>query len=118
MTVVKIDDCARVDRVFDALSAEPRRRLVGSLLDAEASDHVSLPDGVSRPDGRMTDELRLELVHRHLPMLADAGFVEWERDPLSVGRGPRFGEVVAVFETVSTNAADLPESLVAEPRVD
>jgi hypothetical protein len=114
MTVVKIDDCGRVDRVFDALSAGPRRRLVDSLLDAAPDERIELPEGASPPDCGSLDELRLDLAHRHLPMLADSGFVKWEREPLSARRGPRFDEVAAVFETLSVNAASLPESLVAE----
>lgn len=101
------------DRVFDALSSEPRRQLVVSLLDAAPEQQVSLPEGAQNPSVPIdADRLRGELYHYHLPMLADRGFVEWQSDPLVATRGPRFDEIAAVFETIHDAAADLPESMV------
>lgn len=117
MTVVRFENAKQVvdrwDRVFEAVSAEPRRQLVVSLLDNPADQSVSLPESAVNPsipvDG---EQLRRELHHRHLPLLADEGFVEWDTDPWVASRGPRFDEVAVVFDALHANANDIPDSLV------
>ena len=102
----------RWDRVFKALAAEPRRQLVAALADAPADDAVPLPEAAMTPDVRSDPErLDLELRHRHLPLLADADYVEWQSAPFRVSRGARFAEIRAVFDGVATNAGAVPEPL-------
>lgn len=103
----------RWNTVFKALLAEPRRQLIVSLLDAEPEQSVPLPESAMMPNvlpGQ--EELRLELHHIHLPMLAEMEFITWETEPLSASRGPRFDEVAAVFEALHTEAGRIPDSLV------
>ncbi|AXR79715.1 hypothetical protein [Natrarchaeobaculum sulfurireducens] len=104
----------RWDRVFDALSAEPRRQLVDALMDVPDDGWVQLPDAAVTPAIETSLEtLHLELQHQHLPLLADGGYVEWERTPFSVTRGPRFDEVRIVLDGLYANATDIPVRLVA-----
>lgn len=99
--------------VFRALSSEPRRQLVVSLLDAEPDGSVPLPESAMMPNVPPDpEELRRELHHVHLPMLADTGFVTWEAEPLVASRGPKFDEVAAVFEALQAEATRIPDSLV------
>lgn len=99
--------------VFEALSAEPRRQIVVSLLDAPPSESVPLPESAVNPNVPPDPEkLRRELHHHHLPKLADLGFVAWEQDPLVASRGPRFDEAAVVFEALQSIAIELPDSLV------
>jgi hypothetical protein len=103
----------RWDEVFRALSAEPRRQIIVSLLDAPEGRPVSLPESAVNPNVPVDEgRLRVLLEHCHLPTLADSGFVEWERDPLEAFRGPRYHEVAVVFESLYAGASDIPESLV------
>lgn len=103
----------RWDRVFDALSAEPRRQVILSLMEAEVGEAVSLPEGAVNPNVSVDEErLRHDLYHRHLPALSDAGFVDWETEPMRAYRGPDFAEAAAVFESLQVNADGLPDSLV------
>lgn len=90
----------RWNDVFEALSAAPRRRLVGALLEVGPGDAVHLPAAATPPDGGDADGLRAALYHRHLPALAEAGFVDWETDPLVAVRGPDFEVVADVLEAV------------------
>ncbi|MFC7214095.1 hypothetical protein ACFQO4_08385 [Saliphagus sp. GCM10025334] len=117
MTTVRLengtDTMRKWNDVFEALSAEPRRQLVVSLMDAPRDEAVSLPEHAINPDAPADpDVLRTELFHRHLPLLDGLGFVEWESDPFVASRGPRFEEVAAVFEALHSHATELPESLV------
>jgi hypothetical protein len=103
----------RWNRVFDAVSAEPRRQLIVSLVDAEPSETVPLPESAINPNVPVDPEtLRVELRHNHLPRLAEEGFVEWGTDPLRASQGARFDEVAVVFETLHGASAELPDSLV------
>ncbi|WP_418282540.1 hypothetical protein [Halorubrum sp. DTA98] len=99
--------------VFRALSAEPRRQLIVSLLDCPENQSVPLPEGAINPDVPENPErLKIDLQHNHLPKLADFGFIEWETKPLVAHRGPRFQEVAVVFEALHSSATDIPDSLV------
>lgn len=104
---------ARWDDVFAAVSREPRRQLVVSLLDASPGEWVPLPASAVNPN--VPPEPRCfetVLRHHHLPMLAERGYIEWRDDPLAATRGPRFDEVAVVFRALHAAAGDIPDSLV------
>lgn len=114
---VRIENGRRVidkwNRVFEALSAEPRRQLVVSLSDASPDQPVSLPESAVNPNVPVDpDDLRGELRHRHLPMLAERDFVEYGTDPLVAARGPQFDEVAVVMRALQESATDIPDPLV------
>lgn len=99
--------------VFRALSAEPRRQIILSLLDRSPREPVPLPESAMMPNVPSDQEaLRRSLYHTHLPMLAEMGFIRWETDPLVATRGPRFEEAAVVFEALHSSATRLPDSLV------
>ncbi|WP_436927579.1 hypothetical protein [Halosimplex amylolyticum] len=101
------------DTVFKALSSEPRRQLIVSLLDAGPDHSVPLPESAIMPNVLADPEmLRQELHHVHLPMLADMGFITWETEPLVASRGPKFDQVAVVFEALHAEATNIPDSLV------
>ncbi|WP_137682685.1 hypothetical protein [Haloarcula mannanilytica] len=103
----------RWDEVFKAVTSEPRRQLIIALLDAPPDETVPLPKSAVNPNvPRNPTVLHQELHHCHLPMLADHGFITWDTEPLVAGRGPRFEEVAVVFESLQSNATDIPEPLV------
>ena len=109
------DVTGRWNRVFNALAAEPRRRLVATLMDASDGGPVSLPEAATSPPVRADPErLVLELRHRHLPLLADADYVEWQSTPFTVSRGVRFAELEAVLDGLAANAAAVPTQLQAD----
>lgn len=98
--------------IFQTLTAGPRRQIVGSLLEVPADRALSLPEAANMPDYRIDPEtLRQELVHRHLPLMAKARFVEWEREPFGVRRGPAFDDVAAVLLAI-VDYDEFPEHLI------
>lgn len=101
------------DKVFTAISAEPRRQIIVSLLEKEEGQPISLPEMAMNPNIPLDpDVLRTELIHHHLPHLEQRDFVQWEREPLRAYRGPDYDEVAVVFEVLHTEASELPDSLV------
>ena len=102
----------RWDTVFQALGAEPRRQIVLSLMEAPEDRALSLPEAAN-PSYLREDptELTTELIHSHLPELADGGFVEWESEPFTVSRGPAFEEAAIVFEALQDRADAIPPQL-------
>lgn len=103
----------RWNEVFTALSAEPRRQIVVSLLDNSPEYAAPLPESAINPNVPADAEtVRRELHHCHLPLLAEMGFVEWENEPLVATRGPRFEEVSVVFEALHDGAREIPDPLV------
>ena len=99
--------------VFKALSAEPRRQLLVSLLDTPPDQSISLPQSAMMPNVPSDSErLRIELYHVHLPMLEEMEFITAESDPLVASRGPQFGQVAAVMDMLHSEATSLPEPLV------
>lgn len=117
MSVAHYENGERVsknwDTVFKSLSAEPRRQLIVSLLDAPPDQSVPLPESAAMPNLPLNPEsLRVELYHVHLPMLEENGFITWETDPLVASRGPQFDEVAVVFDALHSKSADIPDQLV------
>ncbi|QLG50078.1 hypothetical protein [Natrinema halophilum] len=112
------DDVAeRWDRAFNILSQEPRRELVISLAGKSASDWVPLPDAAHSPHFEGTSEdLRLDLYHKHLPKLANHGFVIWEESPFEARQGPNFREVEAIIQAMTAAADALPEQMITNCR--
>lgn len=103
----------RWNRAFEALSARPRRRVVASLVDVPAERRVPLPDAIQPSTLAMDrEQLRLELRHYHLPVLADAGYVLWDPDRLTVQRGPQFAEVATFWTTLVDSTDRFPPELV------
>lgn len=91
----------RWNECMKLLSARPRRQVVHALLRAPPEAQLTLPDAVHARDASVdADDLSVAMRHRHLPALADAGYVEWSADPLQVRRGPRFTEPASVVRTL------------------
>lgn len=100
-------DAATTNAFFRALAAERRRRALRWLA---ANDPVPLPVlagalADSPPDDR--DRVRLDLYHRHLPLLVEAGLVARSSADLltTTDRGEA---AVAVIEAVETTDGDGP----------
>lgn len=89
--------------IYKTLAEGCRRQIVGSLLEAPPDRTLSLPEAANMPESRCDpEELQLNLVHHHLPLMTDYGFIEWTDTPLSVERGPAFEEVAAVLQAIDS----------------
>lgn len=71
-----------VDRFYRALANHRRRIAIRVLETNRVMELDALADAIAsrEPDGRDEEEVRITLVHQHLPLLSDAGIVEYDRD--------------------------------------
>lgn len=107
------------DRIFDALSAAPRRRLLVSLLESQQGEEVDLPEAAFPEDIDCGGQKhRSHLVHRHLPMLADYDFVRWQTEPFQVRRGPEFEALEPVVRTLAGRTEAVPPLVVGGHRLE
>jgi hypothetical protein len=95
-----------LDRAFHVLEDPVRRHLLTTLLEGESGDGVHLRElGIETLDD---GQFELDLHHRHLPKLADNGYVEWDRASDTVRQGPEFDEIRAVVDLLRTHEHRLP----------
>jgi hypothetical protein len=95
-----------LDATFDVLGDRYRRRLLAALSEREprhATDPLDAEGDAA--------EARVEARHIHLPKLAEAGFVEWDRETNELWRGHRFDEVRPLLELLSAHDDELPADL-------
>ena len=97
----------RLDEALDALGNVHRRRLLMGLRRRRRARLDAATRDAAVGGGRDRDRLKVELFHVHLPKLADAGFVEWNRRRGSVARGPRFDEIEPLLRFLDEHASEL-----------
>jgi hypothetical protein len=53
--------------------------------------------------------LQTELVHVHLPKLADRGYISWNREENTISKGPNWDDIAPLLELIDTHRDELPE---------
>lgn len=85
------------DRVFQALAASSRREILAILLDrstpASEQDIAARVRAINqsetqKPATAGADSTHTELIHTHLPLLEDAGLIQWDHDDTTVDSAP------------------------------
>lgn len=95
-----------LDRLFDALSHPHRRRVLVLISEYNSlDDQFSFGDLVTEDDD--PESLKTELYHVHLPKLADAGYIEWDRDDRTIRRGPNSDEIAPVLRLLHEHGDEL-----------
>lgn len=95
-----------VDQVIEALADGYRRQLLAELR--ERNPHGEVP--TENLGGGTGEELAIEMVHVHLPRLAENEFIEWDRRSGTVARGPRFQELVPLLDLLVETGSDFSAS--------
>lgn len=88
-----------LDERLRALAHDDRRTVLTALAEADPDADPSLVIGGHGPLDLSAS--RVELQHRHLPMLAEHGFVVWHQNTLEVVRGPAFHEIEPLIDHLS-----------------
>ncbi|WP_255151374.1 ArsR/SmtB family transcription factor [Halorarius halobius] len=86
---------------LDALSAAQRRRVLLKLADGEP---IPVDDLTAGADDRR--QATVELHHRHLPRLDDAGYVAWDRTAGQLRRGENWNDVAPLLAALPVAETD------------
>lgn len=87
-----------MDEYFLALANVHRRRLLVTLLELESQrDNIAVPEDV-RGEENVSEALKTQYHHSHLPRLEEARLIRWDRDTHTVGEGQRFDEIRPLLE--------------------
>lgn len=97
------------DAMFDALSRRPRRRILESLRTRNPRTSDEFEELSYWPEGTDEDEITLQLHHRHLPSLEDAGFIDRNQETDTIVKGPRFDEIRPLLELMADHEEELPD---------
>jgi len=108
-----------LDAVFECLSEQRRREVIAELRVRGSASLRELVDAVAHTGDR-PERVELELHHRHLPKLADAGLVEYDPQDRVVEPTDRTAAVDAAARSVeqcdeSGSAAEAARSDPARP---
>lgn len=98
-----------LDELFHLLSHSHRRRILTRLnaSNSQEKDEFELTELV---DGDEFDDEKFSLIHNHLPKLAEAGFINWDRERHTVTRGPRFYEIAPLIDLMVAHQDELPSN--------
>jgi len=95
--------------VFRALESPYRRQLLVALNKENPQDDEDRdPLDIVAPEDQ-PDVLETELVHNHLPMLEEAGYIEWDREAHTIRKGPNWDEIGPVIELMNNHREELPD---------
>ncbi|KTG18023.1 DUF7344 domain-containing protein [Haloferax profundi] len=99
-----------LSELFDALRHVYRRRILMTVAQQNSQDEDDITsESIADGNDDALEHLQLELYHIHLPKLADAGFIDWDRDSGVITRGPRFGEIEPLLRLMHNHQDELPD---------
>lgn len=94
----------RWDRLYKALLSELGRVSLYPLLHEPWGRRLPLAEAANSPDqSKDANTLHTQLLHRHLPLLAEAGYVRWEKEPFV----PQFEELACIINLMSDSLDEL-----------
>lgn len=98
-------------RMFDALSPPHRRRIrvLVSERNPREEDEFSVEGLASEDEDDDLELLAIERYHAHRPKLAEAGYIEWDRDTYIICRGPKFDEIAPLRRLMDDHQDELPK---------
>lgn len=100
----------RWDQILDVLSDPYRRQLLVALLHHNPQDDAD-PDPLDivaeRPED--VETLQTEMVHVHLPILVEMGFIEWDKENNRISTGPNWDDIAPILKLIDDHKDELPD---------
>lgn len=99
-----------LDSILNVLADRYRRRVLVALLEhnPQDDDDPQTPEDITMGDEDL-EELMIEMEHTHLPKLAAAGLIEWDRETNVIKKGPEFAEIEPLLRLMHEHRDELPE---------
>lgn len=94
------------DTIFESLRDRHRRIILLLVKSGDVETHTDLLHH-DVWDGAVCE---VELVHRHLPKLQKAGYIEWGRQTDTISEGPEFDKVEPVLDLFTPDGRQLLSS--------
>lgn len=99
-----------LNRLFGVLSHPHRRRILRTIAESNPRRTGELTPEEFAADGEEVARFGVELYHVHLPKLAEAGYIDWDRNAGTVRRGPKYEEIRPTVDLLLDHEAELPGS--------
>lgn len=92
-----------IDPYLEVLRAQQRRIILSNLKhgDIDSVEDILVRDGFTSQD-------ELELLHAHLPILANRGLIKWTKDTGKIAKGPEFQSIEPLLDLIEAHIEDLP----------
>lgn len=97
-----------LDQILDVLSHPYRRRILSLIAESNPRDEAEFSPVDLLEDEEDSEFQTVDLYHNHLPKLAEAGYIEWNRDTHTIRRGRRFDEVAPLIRLMRDHRDELP----------
>ena len=99
-----------LDQTFNMLTHLSRRRILWTLAQDNPRDREEFESENFKPDDEGLEVFKRDLYHHHLPKLAEAEFINWDRETDTITRGPRFEEIRPLLKLMDDHQDELPEN--------
>ena len=97
-----------LDTAFEALSDPTRRHVLTEVMANSPLDIEQVLGELPAAVGSESAAPAVTAHHVHVPKLADAEFIEWDRESGVIRRGPRFHDIEPVLTVLDENDGKLP----------
>jgi len=98
-----------LDRMFETLRHPYRRRILQLVNKHNPRDEDEFDVEKLATEDDDLELLTTELYHIHLPKLAEAGYIEWDKDTHTIRRGPNFDEIAPLLRLMTDHQDELPD---------
>lgn len=103
---VKAESDISLDDTFAVLNHAYRRRILSLLAQHGLRTEFEVDDLIRSGEDQ---HIEVALHHNHLPKLDRIGFIEWDREANTIGRGSHFEEIEPVLELLLEHQEELPD---------
>ena len=93
-----------LDEALKALANPERRRILLALVEhnPQTVQACGYPDNIP-VEGSNEERLQIRMRHSHLPMLEQAGFIDWHKDDRQIDKGPNFHYVEPLLDFLQSD---------------
>jgi hypothetical protein len=104
-----IKTATRLDRTLTVLGHRSRRRILSQISEYDSTERDEFPVADLPSAGVDETQWAVELCHIHLPKLAEAGYIEWDKTSRTIRCGPEFDEIEPLVTVLREHPTEFPD---------